>query len=73
MQAVQGATKVRSEAYVRTPQRRAEEATPQCAAYRAPQHAHVAQSAERVLGKDEVSGSIPLVGSKSQAAPAVAR
>ncbi len=25
--------------------------------------AHVAQSVERVLGKDEVSGSIPLVGS----------
>ena len=27
--------------------------------------AHVAQSVERVLGKDEVSGSIPLVGSSS--------
>ena len=26
--------------------------------------AHVAQSAERVLGKDEVGGSNPLVGSK---------
>src|SRR5207245_9762652 len=26
-------------------------------------HAHVAQSAERVLGKDEVSGSIPDMGS----------
>jgi hypothetical protein len=25
--------------------------------------AHVAQSAEHVLGKDEVSGSIPLMGS----------
>jgi hypothetical protein len=25
--------------------------------------AHVAQSVEHVLGKDEVSGSIPLVGS----------
>ena len=25
--------------------------------------AHVAQSAEHILGKDEVSGSIPLVGS----------
>ena len=25
--------------------------------------AHVAQSVERILGKDEVSGSIPLVGS----------
>ena len=28
--------------------------------------AHVAQSVERVLGKDEVSGSIPLVGSSFQ-------
>ena len=27
------------------------------------ERAHVAQSAEHVLGKDEVSGSIPLVGS----------
>ena len=27
--------------------------------------AHVAQLAEHVLGKDEVSGSIPLMGSKS--------
>ena len=27
--------------------------------------AHVAQSVEHVLGKDEVSGSIPLVGSMS--------
>jgi len=26
--------------------------------------AHVAQLAEHVLGKDEVSGSIPLVGSR---------
>ena len=26
--------------------------------------AHVAQLAEHVLGKDEVSGSIPLMGSK---------
>ncbi len=25
--------------------------------------AHVAQSAEHILGKDEVSGSIPLMGS----------
>ena len=64
MRAAQGATKSRSEAYVRTPQRRDEEATPRCDAYRAPQTiAHVAQSVERVLGKDEVSGSIPLVGS----------
>lgn len=29
--------------------------------------AHVAQSAERVLGKDEVGGSNPLVGSRFQA------
>jgi hypothetical protein len=28
--------------------------------------AHVAQSAERVLGKDEVGGSNPLVGSSIQ-------
>jgi hypothetical protein len=28
------------------------------------QSAHVAQSVEHVLGKDEVSGSIPLVGSR---------
>jgi hypothetical protein len=28
--------------------------------------AHVAQLAEHVLGKDEVSGSIPLMGSKQQ-------
>ncbi len=31
----------------------------------APQ-AHVAQSAEHVLGKDEVSGSIPLMGSSDR-------
>ena len=61
--AAQGATESRSEAYVRTPQRRDEEATPRCDAYRPSQQAHVAQSVERVLGKDEVSGSIPLVGS----------
>ena len=61
--AAQGAADVRSEAYVRTPQRRDEAATPRCDAYRPSQRAHVAQSAERVLGKDEVSGSIPLVGS----------
>ena len=29
--------------------------------------AHVAQLAEHILGKDEVSGSIPLMGSKSVA------
>ena len=28
--------------------------------------AHIAQLVERVLGKDEVSGSIPLVGSKTK-------
>ena len=28
-------------------------------------NAHVAQSAERVLGKDEVGGSNPLVGSST--------
>jgi hypothetical protein len=33
--------------------------------------AHVAQSAERVLGKDEVSGSIPDMGSISSDAAAV--
>ena len=27
-------------------------------------HAHVAQLAERVLGKDKVTGSTPVVGSK---------
>ena len=51
-----------------TPQRRDEEATPRCDAYRPSQQAHVAQSVERVLGKDEVSGSIPLVGSTVSAA-----
>ena len=66
MQAVQGATKSGSEAYVRTPQRLDDVATPECAAYRAPQQAHIAQSVERVLGKDEVSGSIPLVGYRFQ-------
>ena len=30
------------------------------------ENAHVAQSAERVLGKDEVSGSIPDMGSSSE-------
>jgi hypothetical protein len=30
--------------------------------------AHVAQLVEHILGKDEVSGSIPLVGSSAQAA-----
>ena len=29
--------------------------------------AHVAQSAEHVLGKDEVTGSIPVVGSSTGA------
>ena len=28
--------------------------------------AHVAQSAEHVLGKDEVTGSIPVVGSSEE-------
>ena len=28
--------------------------------------AHVAQSVEHVLGKDEVTGSIPVVGSRSR-------
>ena len=64
--AAQGATESRSEAYSCTPQRRDEEATPRCDAYRPSQHAHIAQSVERVLGKDEVSGSIPLVGSRFQ-------
>ena len=30
-----------------------------------PERAHVAQSAEHVLGKDEVTGSIPVVGSRN--------
>jgi hypothetical protein len=30
----------------------------------ASKHAHVAQSVEHVLGKDEVTGSIPVVGSR---------
>jgi hypothetical protein len=34
--------------------------------------AHVAQSAERVLGKDEVSGSIPDMGSTSAVASVTA-
>src|SRR5690606_7130428 len=32
--------------------------------------AHVAQSVEHVLGKDEVTGSIPVVGSSSKGLPA---
>ncbi len=36
---------------------------PRCAGDPPNIHAHVAQSAERVLGKDEVSGSIPDMGS----------
>jgi hypothetical protein len=64
MQAVQGAAKSRSEAYRKV--RRSDETMPQ--RRNAPHialrsQAHVAQSVERVLGKDEVSGSIPLVGS----------
>ena len=70
--AAQGATESRSEAYCCTPQRpaapslqsrAARTAPPRCDAHRPSQQAHVAQSVERVLGKDEVSGSIPLVGS----------
>ena len=74
--AAQGATESRSEAYVRTPQ---DAPRIRCAHTRQGQHrsdathivprrrfAHVAQSVERVLGKDEVSGSIPLVGSSFQ-------
>ena len=34
--------------------------------------AHVAQSVEHVLGKDEVTGSIPVVGSRQQAAAGAA-
>ena len=30
-----------------------------------PEQAHVAQSVEHVLGKDEVTGSIPVVGSST--------
>ena len=64
MRAVQGATKSRSEAYVRTPQRRDESQRRNATHIALRSHdAHVAQSVERVLGKDEVSGSIPLVGS----------
>ena len=69
-----GATAARSEAYLRTPQclaaahslrsHAAPKAPTRSDAYRLSQQAHVAQSAERVLGKDEVSGSIPLVGSR---------
>ena len=64
MRAVQGATKSGSEAYDRTPQR-LDEKQRRNATHIVPrrQFAHVAQSVERVLGKDEVSGSIPLVGS----------
>ena len=65
MQAVQGATKSGSEACRRA--RRSDSTMSQRS--NAPHialrshFAHVAQSVERVLGKDEVSGSIPLVGS----------
>ena len=38
-----------------------------------PAKAHVAQSAERVLGKDKVTGSIPVVGSRSITASQVSR
>ena len=31
-------------------------------------YAHVAQSVERILGKDEVTGSIPVVGSMTTSA-----
>ena len=34
-----------------------------------PERAHVAQSVEHVLGKDEVTGSIPVVGSRMTGAP----
>ena len=37
--------------------------------WRADNRAHVAQSAEHILGKDEVTGSIPVVGSR----PSLAR
>ena len=33
-------------------------------------HAHVAQLVEHVLGKDEVTGSIPVMGSAAEQAPA---
>ena len=66
MQAVQGATKSRSEAYVRTPQRRDEKQRRNAPHIALRSQAHIAQSVERVLGKDEVSGSIPLVGSSFQ-------
>ena len=36
--------------------------------YTSPDRAHVAQSVEHVLGKDEVTGSIPVVGSMIQGA-----
>ena len=68
MRAAQGATKSGSEACRKArrsdstmSQRR--DATHIVARRR---YAHVAQSVERVLGKDEVSGSIPLVGSRIQ-------
>ena len=64
MRAVQGATKSGCGAYGRTLQR-LDEKQRRNATQIVPrrQFAHVAQSVERVLGKDEVSGSIPLVGS----------
>ena len=37
------------------------------------QFAHVAQSAERVLGKDEVTGSNPVVGSENARCPVIGR
>ena len=36
-------------------------------------HAHVAQSVERVLGKDEVTSSILVVGSNTSGHPRVAK
>ena len=68
MQAVQGAMKSGSEAC-----RKARRSDSTMSQRRDATHiaarsvlAHIAQSVERVLGKDEVSGSIPLVGSRFQ-------
>jgi hypothetical protein len=64
-QAVQGATEPRSEAYhvYAAVTRRGSNAGMRSVPHAG--RAHVAQSAEHVLGKDEVTGSIPVVGSRN--------
>ncbi len=57
---------------VRAAGRRGAGAPPSEATNETAADAHVAQSAERVLGKDEVSGSIPDMGSISNSGIVIA-